>query len=109
MKDGFADAQDAATQSLDILMESLSAWSRGAQTMALEGADFSRKAFGDSVAHVQSLLGMDSLEHVAEAHGDFIRTSIERSAGQASRFGELFTELAKDVAKPFEEILPVAR
>ena len=39
---------------------------------------------------------------------EFLKASYGKMLGQAARFGELYVGVAKDVAKPFEDVLPAA-
>jgi len=108
MVNGFEDVQKAGLESLNRTVESVGAFSRGVQSVAAETAEFSKKSFEEGAAHLETLLGVKSLERAVEIQTEFLKASYEKMLGQAARFGELYVGLAKDVAKPFEDVLPAA-
>lgn len=108
MINGFDGAQKTAKLALDRTAESLGAWSRGVQAVAVETADFTRKSFEDGAATVEKVLGAGSVERAIELQTDFVKTSYERSVSQASRLGELYLETVRSAAKPFQDLVPAA-
>ncbi len=108
MANGFEDVQKAGIETLNRAAESVGAFSRGLQSVAAETAEFSRKSFEEGAAHFETLLGVKSLERAAEIQTEFLKASYEKMLGQAARFGELYAGVAKDVAKPFDDVLPAA-
>ena len=109
MTTGFEDVQKAGQENLTRAMESFGALSRGWQTLAEETADYSKKSFEASAAHMEKMLGTKSLEGAVEAQTDFMRASYEKAMGQAAKIGELYLGLMKDVSKPFEGMVPSAK
>ena len=109
MINGFEDVQKAGRESMSKALESFGAWSRGLQTMASETAGYSKQTFEEGAAHVEKLLGAKSVDVAFEAQTDFLRNSYEKAVGQAARFGELYLDLVKETAKPFEGLVPTAK
>lgn len=109
MINGFEDMQKAGRDGMARTLESFGALSRGLQSMANESAGYSKKAFEESAAHVEKLLGAKSVEVAFETQSDFLRASYEKAVGQAARFGEMYLELVKETAKPFEGLVPTAK
>jgi len=100
------DVQKAGRENMGRALESFGAFSRGWQTLASETAGFSRQAFEEGAAHFEKLLGAKSIDVAFEAQTDYLRSSYEKAVGQAARFGELYLDLVKDAAKPFEGVVP---
>jgi hypothetical protein len=109
MINGFEDAQKAGKEGISKALESFGALSRGLQTFASETAGFSKKSLEDGAAHVETLLGAKSIDVAFEAHTDFLRSSYEKAVGQVARFGELYLDLVKETARPFEDFVPTSK
>lgn len=109
MINGFDDVQKAGKEGMSKAMESFGALSRGLQTMASETAGYSKKSFEDGAAHVEKLLGAKSIDVAFAAQSDFLRSSYEKAVGQAARMGELYLDMVKQSAKPFEGFVPTAK
>jgi len=108
MVNGFEDVQKVGVETLNRTVESVGALTRGVQSVATETAEFSKKTFEEGAAHLETLLGVKSLERAVEMQTEFLKASCEKMLGQAARFGELYVGVARDVAKPFEDVLPAA-
>ena len=109
MINGFDDVQKVGRESLTKALESFGAMSRSLQTLASETAGYSKQSFEDGAAHVEKLLGAKSIDVAFETQTDFLRQSYEKAIGQAARFGELYLDLVKEAAKPFETLAPTAK
>ena len=106
MINGFEDFQKAGREGMTKTIESFGAVSKSWQTLASETAGFSRQAFEEGAAHFEKLLGAKSIDVAFEAQTDYLRSSYEKAVGQVARFGELYLDLVKDAAKPFEGVVP---
>ena len=109
MMNGFDDVQKMGRESMSRALESFGALSKGWQTLATETAGYSKKSFEESAAHLEKLFGAKSVDVAFETQSDFVRSSYEKAVGQAARFGELYLDLVKDVTKPFEDLVPMAK
>ncbi|MCX8280707.1 phasin family protein [Phyllobacterium sp. 0TCS1.6C] len=87
---------------LDTAMTSLGAVSQGLQTIASEAADYSRKSVEEGSALMQKLASIKSPEQALETQHDFARRAYESFVGQATRFSELYAELAREAYRPYE-------
>jgi phasin family protein len=109
MINGFDDVQKAGRDGMTKALESFGAVSRGLQTLATETAGYSKQSFEAGAAHVEKLLGAKSMDVAFEAQTDFVRASYEKAVGQAARFGEIYLDLVKEAAKPFEDFVATAK
>ncbi len=91
--------------SMDMALNSFGAWTKNAQTIASEVTDYSRKAFEDSAAAWEKLVGAKSLEKALEVQNQYLKSSYEDFIAQSTKLGELYVDLAKEAYKPFEGML----
>ncbi len=98
----FDDVQRLGKDNIDATLKSLGAFSKGAQTIAVELADYSKKAFEDGTAATEKLLSAKSFEKAIEVQAEYAKTAYDSFVSQATRFGELYTDLAREAARPFE-------
>jgi hypothetical protein len=98
----FEEMQQLGKDSADATMKSLGAFSKGAQAIAVEMAEYSRKAFDDGAAATEKLFGAKSLEKAVEVQSDYLRSAYEGFVSQTAKLGELYTDLAQEAYKPFE-------
>ncbi len=104
----FDDASKNGKDAIDNMLKSYSAVAEGMQTLTTEATDYSKKSYEDNAAVVEQLLSANTVEKALEIQGDFAKSSYESFIAQATKFGELYAETARNVYKPFEEIVPAA-
>ncbi len=103
----FEDANKTSKETLDAVLKSYSAWTKAFQAIATEAADYSKKAFGDSVAHVEKISTVKSVEAAFELQTKYVKSAYEGYVAEATKLGEMYADLAKDVYKPLQA--PVAK
>jgi len=91
--------------SMDMAMNSFGAWTKNAQAIASEVADYSKKSFEHSAAAWEKLIGAKSLEKAVEVQSEYLKSSYEDFIAQSTKLGELYVDLAKEAYKPFEGVL----
>ena len=94
--------QKMSKDSMDMAMASFGTWTKNAQAIATEVADYSKEAFETTAAATEKLFGAKSLEKAIEVQHDFLKTSYEGFVARSSKFGELYADLAKETYKPLE-------
>jgi phasin family protein len=94
--------------SMDVALNSFGAWSKNAQALASEVADYSKKSFEDTAAAWEKLIGAKSLEKAMEVQSEYLKSSYEDFIAQSTKLGELYVDLAKEAYKPFEGVLAKA-
>ena len=109
MTQTYEDASIAGKEYMDSTMKSLAALSMNAQAIAGEASEYTRKSFEASSATFEKLLSANSLEKAIEVQTDHARSAYEGLVAQATRFGELYAELARDAYKPFETVVAKAK
>ena len=109
MVKNFEDLQQVSKDNVEVAMKSVGALSKGAQAIAVEVADYSKKSFEDGTAALEKLFGVKSFEKAIEVQTEYAKTSYEGFVAKASKIGELYAYLAKETYKPFESLLAKAK
>jgi phasin family protein len=102
MVKNFEDMQKLGKVNMDATLTSLGVLSKGFQTIAVEMADYTRKAFEDGSAAAEKLFGAKSLDKAVEVQSEYVKTAYEQFVTQATKFGELYAGMAQEAYKPFE-------
>ena len=90
-------------------MKSAESLSKGAQAIATEVADYSKKAFEDGSAMLEKLFGVKSLEKAIELQTEYAKSSYEGFVAKATKISEMYAGLAKESYKPFETMMSKAK
>jgi phasin family protein len=96
------DVQKLSKDNMDATMKSFGSLSKSMQAIAVEVADYSKKMFENSTAATEKLIGAKSLEKAVEVQSDYVKSSYESFVAEATKLGELYADLAREVYKPFE-------
>jgi hypothetical protein len=100
--------QKFGKEGMDMAMASFGAWSKNAQAIATELADYSRKSFEASAAALEKLTSAKTIDKAMEVQNEYLRSSYQDFVAQSTKLTELYSELAKEAYKPFEGILKQA-
>jgi hypothetical protein len=109
MVKNFEDLQQVGKENMDSALKSWGAMSKASQAIAVEVADYSKKAFEDGTAALEKLFGVKSLDKAIEVQTEFAKTAYEGFVAEASKIGELYSDLAKETYKPFETMMGKAK
>lgn len=100
--------QKMSKDSMDMAMASFGAFTKNAQAIATEVADYSKKSFEGSAAAWEKLMGAKSLEKAMEVQSEYLKSSYEDFCSQSTKLGELYADFAKEAYKPFEGVMAKA-
>jgi phasin family protein len=103
------DLQKYSKDQIESATAAATAVSKGVQQLAAEVTDYSKKSVETSSAFVEMLLGAKSLDSAVQIQTDFAKSSYETFVAQATKFGELYTNLAKEAFKPVEAVVAKAQ
>lgn len=103
----FEDANKKNKENLDTLLKSYASLTKAFQAIATEAADYSKKAFEDSVSHIEKISTVKSVEAAFELQTSYVKSAYEGYVAEATKIGEMYADLAKDAYKPYEA--PVAK
>jgi hypothetical protein len=96
------ELQQFGKDNMDATLKSFGSLSKGMQAIAAEMADYSKKVFEQGTAATEKLIGAKSLEKAFEVQSDYAKIAYEGFVAEATKLGELYTDLAKEAYKPFE-------
>lgn len=102
------DMQKLGKDSVEMAMSTFGAWTKGAQAIAVEVVDYSKKSVEGSAAAWEKLMGAKTLEKAMEVQTEYLKSSYEGIVAEATKLGELYVDLAKEAYKPFEGALAKA-
>jgi hypothetical protein len=109
MVKNFEDLQQVGKENMDSALKAWGALSKGAQAIAVEMADYSKKSFEDGTAALEKLFGVKSFDKAIEVQTEFAKTAYEGLVAEASKIGGLYSDLAKETYKPFETLMAKAK
>jgi len=66
-----------------------------------QATDYSKKSLDNRLAFVEKLLGAKSFDSAFQIQSEYAKTSFEGFVAQATKMGELYSNLAKLAFKPF--------
>src|SRR6266700_2032352 len=75
------------------------------QTLATAYGNYTRKSFEDTKAFVEKLSGVRSLEKAVEIQTEFAKQAYETFVTESQKIRELYSGLAKQSLKPFENLV----
>lgn len=101
----FEEIQKYGKENVDLAVKSFGTTTKSFQALATETADYSKKAFEQSSAVVEKLVGIKTMDKALEIQSDYAKTAYEGFVAYASKIGELMTDLARDTAKPYEAVI----
>ena len=108
MLNNFDDIQKLGKNNLEATAKSLGALSKNSQAIAAEMADYSKKSFEEGTKALEKMFGAKTVEQAIEIQTDFAKTAYEGYVTQVTKIGELYTELAKETYKSFQDNLSKA-
>ena len=92
------DGIEAATTSLKVV-------SKGAQSIAAETADYTKKSFEQGTAALEQLIGAKTLKNAIQIQADYAKAAYEGFVAQTMKVSGLYADLAKEVFKPHERLI----
>jgi hypothetical protein len=102
------EMQKLSKDSMDMAMASFGAWTKNAQAIASELADYSKKYFEQSAAAMEKLMAAKSLETAMAVQNEYLKSAYGDFVAQSTKIGELYAGLAKEAYKPVESVLAKA-
>jgi hypothetical protein len=111
MNQQFDQFQKLGKDNVDAAMKAFGAVSQGVQAISVEAADYAKKSFEHSTATIEKLVGVKTLDKAVEIQIEYVKGAYETFVAQATKMGELFANVAKEAAKPYEAFVkvPVAK
>lgn len=93
---------------MDKAMKSYAVATKGIQAITAESTDYAKKSFEASVAHMQSLMGVRSLEAAIQLQSSYAKTAMESYVAEMTKLAEMYSDVAKESFKPVETAVSTA-
>ena len=97
------DVQKMANESVDATTRSFQGATRVTQAIASQIADYSKRSFEDGAKAMENLLGVKSLDKAVEVQAEYARLAYEDYVSHATKLGQLYTELAQETFKAYQD------
>jgi hypothetical protein len=94
--------QNYGKEQLDAAVASAGTYTKSLQAIATAYTNYTKKSFEEGSAFIEKLSGVRSLDKAIEVQTDYAKTAYETFVAETTRIGELYKDLAKESAKPFE-------
>jgi hypothetical protein len=109
MLKSFDDVQKLNQANMDSAMKIFGEYAKGWQTIAAEASDYAKRSFEDGTQTFEKLISAKSPEQVFEIQSAYLKRSAEDYFREMSKFGALYSDLAKEAVKPFEVAMKKVR
>ena len=109
MMKAFEDLSKSNKDLMDSALKSYAAVTKGMQSIATEATDYSKASYEAGASAFEKLAATKSVEKAMEVQTEYVKTAYEGMVAQATKMGELYTDLAKEAYKPFESMVPAAK
>src|SRR6516165_6173223 len=99
------EMQQLWKENMDAGMKSFGAMSKTFQAIAVEFANYSKRSLEDHTAATEKLMGAKTVEKAFEVQTEYVKTTYEGFVAHATKIGELYANLAKELYKPIEGVI----
>src|ERR1700730_15609197 len=96
--------QQAGDVQLNALTTNLPSFGTVVEAIFAEGTDYMKKSVDTRLAFVEKLLGAKSLDAVIQIQSEYAKTSHADFVAQATKMGELYSNLSKACFKPRSDL-----
>lgn len=102
MWQSFDDVSKYGKEFIDSGLKSFASVSKGAQALAAEANEYSKKSLEAGSQAFEKVMSAKSVEKALEVQSDYAKQAYETFVAEATRFSELYADMAKDAYKPYE-------
>ena len=95
--------QETINGNLEATARSFEGATRVTQQIANQIADYSKRSFEQGTKTVENLLGARSLDKAVEVQTQYARAAYEDYMRHATKLGQLYTDLAKETFKSYQD------
>jgi phasin family protein len=96
------DTQKAGQAAMDLSLNALGVWTKGAQAIATEVIDYAKKSAESSAQAWEKLVGAKSLENAFEVQSQYARSAYEEFVAETAKLSELYVEFAREAYAPLQ-------
>jgi hypothetical protein len=100
----FESVQQLGKEQFEAVSAAAAAVTKGWQSIAAETTDYSKKSFEKSRLLAEKLITVKKIDEALALQSDFAKSAYEDFIAEATKIGELYTSIAKEVFKPIESV-----
>lgn len=100
---GLNEVNAANKRNLEVVVESVTAATRGAETLGAQALEYGKKTWEEQVNAAQALASARSVQEVVELQTSFAKTAIEGYLNELTRWTDTVSASVKDSLKPLNE------
>ena len=97
------EANTLSKKNLEAVIASVTAATKGAETLGAQAMAFSKSSVEAQVAAAKSLAGAKSIQEVIELQTSYAKSALETYVAEMSKMSETVAASVKDSAKPLNE------
>lgn len=102
------DLNAHSKKNLEAIVASVTAATRGAETLGAHAIAYSKKSLEDQVAAAKALAGAKSVQEAVELQTTWAKTAMETYMAEFNKVSELVASSVKEAAKPINERVTAA-
>jgi hypothetical protein len=91
------------TNNVDAAVRSFEGPTKATLAIASEIADYSKRSSDHNIKMMENLLNARSLDKAIEVQTEYARAAYEGYVSQATKLGQLYTDLAKETFKSYQD------
>lgn len=104
----FDDANKQGKDAMENMLKSYTDLAKGLQAMATEATEYSKKSYEDNASVLEQLFSAKSVEKALEIQSEYAKSSYEDFVSQATKMGEMYSDVTQTAIKPYEAAMPKA-
>jgi hypothetical protein len=98
----FDSVQLIGKEQFEAVSAAAAAVTKGWQSIAAETTDYSKKSFEKSRLLAEKLITVKKIDEALALQTDFAKSAYEDFVAEATKIGEMYSSMAKEVFKPME-------
>ena len=95
----FDNASKKSMETMEEMLKSYSGMVKSFQVIATEASEYSRRSYDDMNAFMEALMSARGMEEAYQIQAGYVRSSYDSFVAEASKLGELYSQLAKSAYK----------
>ena len=103
----FDNVQQIGKEQFEAVSAATAAVTKGWQSIAAETTDYSKKSFEKSRLLAEKLTTVKKIEEAVALQTDFAKSAYEDFVAEATKIGELYAAMTKEIFKPMESVTKV--
>ena len=97
------DLNAQSKRNLEAVVESVTAATKGAETLSNEAMSYTKKAVESQVEQARALSGARSVQEVVELQTNYAKTAMETYIAQMNKAAEIMSSVVKESFRPLNE------